>query len=330
MEFGVPTAQQLAEFFLAAQHPLTRRWVDDGARLALLAEQRSDDVLLATDVTVAASRARRFAPRQPAQALLNYWVAAAADLHAMMSIRYQGLDPAKPFVDATVLSRPFTADDMAALAQAAAKTYGTLQPRYLRLWSAAPASRFADTIPDKRFLAAPVTALRAGAGQPVPTGLGLAPASSLEHYTHARAAYDAMATKHPGHPEQAGIADLEDLQDNLANGTLFDVTIDDRWAGYLAVSTNGESLGMPAYIVEELVLATPFRGRGYGPYLTTLLARALPDATRILVGTIHANNQGARHAAERAGRRDIGGWIQLPLQRSQDSAESTPDHTDQR
>lgn len=312
---GTPTAQQLAECFLVAQHPVTRQWVDDDTRMALLAAQRSDDVLLATDTTVAASRARRFAPQQPAAAFLNYWVAAAADLHAMMSIRYKGGDPDEPFVDATVLSRPFMAADVTALADAAAKTYSALQPRYLRLWSATPANSFAGTGPDKRFLAAPVAALRGGAGQPVPTALRLAPARSLDNYEEASAAYDDMATKHQGHSEQAEIEDLEDLGKNLADGTLFDVTVDDRWAGYLAVGTDGETLGMPAYIIQELVLATRFRGRGYGPYLTTLLARALPDPSRVLVGTIHANNRGARHSAERAGRIDVGGWVRVPLGR---------------
>ncbi|GAA2756414.1 hypothetical protein [Actinopolymorpha rutila] len=70
---------------------------------------------------------------------------------------------------------------------------------------------------------------------------------------------------------------------------------------------------MPAYVVQELVLAKGFRGRGLGLHLTTLLARALTDDGRVLVGTIHADNRGAREAAERAGRVDVGGWIQVPL-----------------
>ena len=84
--------------------PVDPRWVDDATRQALLTEQCADDVLLATDIGVAALRARRFAPGQPPEALLNRWLVAGDDLSAMMSMRYEGGDPAKPFVDATVLS----------------------------------------------------------------------------------------------------------------------------------------------------------------------------------------------------------------------------------
>ncbi|WP_018353171.1 GNAT family N-acetyltransferase [Longispora albida] len=311
-----PTARELAEYFLAAQHPRTLPWAAEDTRLDLLTEQREVDVLLAADLSIAATRAGHFAPGQPPEALLNQWAAVEGDdspdgLHAMLSMRYEGLDPSKPFVDATVLSRPFTAADLPALAEAAVRAYGALQPRYLRLWSAEPAGHFAGTGPDKRFLAAPVADLRAGG--PMPAELGIARATSVEHYAEASAAYAALAAQHPDHPGQATIQDLEDLEENLAEGHLFDVTAGGQWAGYLAVSTEGESLGLPAYVVQELMLATRFRGRGYGQHLTTLLARALPEPERVLLGTIHASNRGARHAAERSGRVDVGGWVQVPL-----------------
>ncbi|MGW5363004.1 hypothetical protein [Actinopolymorpha pittospori] len=272
MDLGIPAARELGLCFLAAQHPLTRLWVDDAVRLDILAEQCADDVQLATDMDVAASRARRFAPDLPAEALLNRWTAASDDLNAMLSMRWEGGDPDKPFVDATVTSRPFTGDDLPVLVRAGAEVFGGLRPRYLRLWSAAPPGRFAGTRPDRRFLAAPVGRLRAGLEQSVPSELMLTPTRELDHYQDAGAAYDDIDHEH-----------------------------------------RAESLGMPAYVVQELVLATKFRGCGYGPHLTTLLARALPDETRVLVGAIHARNQGARQAAERGGRTDVGGWIQVRL-----------------
>ncbi len=231
----------------------------------------------------------------------------------MMSMRYEGGDPGKPFVDATVMSRPFTTEDLPVLARAAVQTYGDLHPRYVRLWSAEPPGRFEGTTPDRRFLAMPVRSLCAGFGQSVPAELILTLAETLRHYEDASAAYDDLDHEHPPHREQAKIADYEDLAESLTAGTLFDVTVEGDWAGYVSVKTKGETLGMPAYVVQELILATKFRGRGYGAHLTTLLAQAVPDEGRILVGTIHAENRGARQAAERAGRVDIGGWIQLPL-----------------
>ena len=313
MDLGIPAARELARCFLAAQHPSTRLWVDDAVRLDMLAAQCADDVQLAIDLEIAASRARRFAPGLPAEALLNRWTATSDDLNAILSVRWEGGDPGKPFVDATVTSRPLTGDDLPVLVRAGAEIYGALRPRYLRLWSAAPPGRFVGTRPDRRFLAAPVGMVRAGFEQSVPPELMLTPARALDHYQDASAAYDDIDHEHRAHAEQAKIASRRALEQSMTAGTLFDVTVEGHWAGYVSVRTKGESLGMPAYVVQELVLATKFRGRGYGPHLTTLLARALPDETRVLIGTIHVHNRGARQAAERGGRTDVGGWIQVPL-----------------
>src|SRR5690349_9767264 len=123
----IPSARELGSSFLAAQHPLTRRWVDAGVRLDMLTGGCADDVLLATDMEVAASRVRTFAPGLPAEALLNRWLAVGADLEAMLSMRYEGGDPRRPFVDATVTNRPLVADDLPVLVRAAVETYRALR-----------------------------------------------------------------------------------------------------------------------------------------------------------------------------------------------------------
>jgi L-amino acid N-acyltransferase YncA len=313
MDSGIPTARELAGYSLSAQHPLTRSWVADPVRLDLLIEGHELDILLASDLEVAAARATRFAPRHPPEALLNRWIRVTEDLHAMMSMRYEGLDPSKPFVDATPLSRPLRADDLSPLARAAERAYGQLHPGYLRLWSAEPPGRFTESRSDRRFLAAPIQSLRAGSGGHVPDELAISPAETLRDYDRARRAYEAVDTEHPEHRAQACLQDYEDLEQSLRDRTLFDVTVDGAWAGYVAATTNEDTLGMPAYVVQEVVLTPEFRGRGYGAYLSVLLAGALPDPTRILVGIIHADNRGARQSAERAGRIDVGGWIQVRL-----------------
>jgi hypothetical protein len=55
-----------------------------------------------------------------------------------------------------------------------------------------------------------------------------------------------------------------------------------------------------------------------GAHLSTLLARAVlaarpEEPERVMFGTIHADNAGAYPAALRAGRADVGGWVQLGL-----------------
>ncbi|WP_433162656.1 GNAT family N-acetyltransferase [Kribbella sp. CA-247076] len=305
----IPAAAELAVYTLERQHRLLRTWVDDATLLAAFTKQHDEvDVLLATDLAIATARAERFAPGRPAESMLNRWLP-AGDLHAMFSMRFEGLDPTKPFVDATPMTRSPRTEDLTALAATALDAYGIHRPRYLRLWSAEP--RIRGTHPDRRFLSAPISELQP---HDVPAGLALRPAAKVDHYDEAQTAYDAMDADHPAHAGQAALQDRDDLQEAADVGLLFDVTVDGEWAGYVSATLDsGDTAGLPTYVVQELILTPAHRGHGYGPHLTALLAQALPDKTRLLTGTIHAANTGARSAALKAGRHDIGGWVQLPL-----------------
>lgn len=306
----MPTATELAAYSLTAQHPVTRTWVADDVRLVLFAEQHAMDVVLATDLGIATQRAERFAPGQPPELLLNRWTP-VGDLHAMLSMRYEGGDATKPFVDATPLSRAVREEDLQQLAAAAQQAYGVLEPRYLRLWSAQPIGHFQGTGVDRRFMAGLVTDLRNHLK--VPAELTFARATNLDNYPRAVAAYAAIDRAHPDHPDQARIETAEDLAESIEAGLLYDVLVDGEWAGYVGAHVNDETLGLPAYVVQEFILDPAYRGRGYGRYLPALLAQALPDDKPILLGVIHAGNRSALEAAKASGRIDIGGWFQVPL-----------------
>ncbi|QNE22808.1 hypothetical protein F1D05_07290 [Kribbella qitaiheensis] len=308
----MPTARELAEFSLAAQHPVSRGWVPDDLRLELLTNQHELDIDLLADPEIAAMRTERFAPGQPIEIMFNQWVPISADQHVMLSMRYEDGDPTKPFVDASALRRPLQQADLRPAADAASKHFGSLSPTYLRLWSSEPADSFPETLPDKRFLAAPLDVLRA-AHTPVPAELTLVRARSLSNYPLAQAAYDAVDAAHPDHSEQAHLQHRDKLEDTVEEGLLFEVMVDGTWAGYIAAMRDSQNLGIPAYTVQEVILAAEYRGRGYGRHITTLFARALPIDLDFLIGTIHANNRGAITAALTSGRTDIGGWLQLPL-----------------
>lgn len=308
----IPSAEELAGYSLARQHPVTREWVDDATRLAGLTKHHEDpDVLLAKDLEIAALRAERFAPGFPAETMLNYWVPAGRDLFAMVSMRYENGDVTKPFVDATPLSRALEERDLEALAAAAHNTFGMHRPQYVRLWSAEPVDAFAGTVRDRRQLAAPIEQLKP---VDVPPGLELTRAVNLDHYEDAQRAYDAVDQVHPNHPEQSKLASRERLQEVIDEGNFFNVTVNGEWAGHVGARTESEeTFGLPAYVVEDLLLAPAHRGHGLGRHLSTLMARALPPTHPILIGTIHADNTGALQAATTAGRQDIGGWLQVPL-----------------
>ncbi|GAA5514427.1 hypothetical protein Dcar01_03182 [Deinococcus carri] len=309
----LPTARDLAACSLAAQHPLTRLWVDDTARLDLLAEEHAFDLQLATDLDLAAGRAEFLDVGQPPEAFLNRWVEVRPDLRAMLSIRFERLDPTRPFVDVSVTSRPLVPADVPALKDAAEVAYGAFHPPRLRLWSAEPLdgwpARLPGARPDMRVLAAPLTELRAGQ---VPEGLTLAPTRDTSRHAEAARAYAALDAAHPDHTRQARLLSEEDLQEVMDEGTMFDVLWQGEWSGYAGALAETK-LGLPAYVVQELLLTPRARGQGLGAHLSTLLARALPEEGRVLLGTVHGENLGARRAALKAGRYDVGGWTWVPL-----------------
>ncbi|WP_407571168.1 hypothetical protein [Deinococcus altitudinis] len=311
----LPTALELAAVTLAMQHPVLNDWRPAAERLPLLAAEHQGDLELASDTKMAAFRADHFAfPGLGAGAYLDRWFPVSADLTAWLSVRFEGRVRTLPFVNLSATSRPWTPADLPALGRAALEVYGVFAPRYLRLLS----GQAADSIPglehDRRFLAAPLPKL-AAARTHVPPELTLRRTRDDRHHARAEAAYAALAAQHPAHVGQAGLLSAEDLAECVQAGLMYDVLIGETWAGYAGVLPE-EQLGLEVYTVQELLLTPEARGRGYGPHLTTLLARALladAEPGRALFGTIHADNAGAYPAALRAGRLDVGGWVQLKL-----------------
>lgn len=304
----LPTAADLARFTLAAQHPLTRAWLGDEARLANLADEHAFDMRLATDLDFARQRVEWLELACAPEALLNRWVQVSDDLTAMLSMRYKGGDATQPFVDVSVTTRPVDAGDLEPLSALALEHYGALSPARLRFWSTHGLDEgreaFAPAQPDMRVLAAPLADLRGGT---VPDGLELTPTADDRHLADAVAAYAAVDAAHPGHTGQARVLDSDSLAEAIAAGTMFDVVWRGRWSGYAGTLPETQ-LGLNAQVVQELLLAPHARGHGLGRWLSTLLARHLQGDGRVLSGTIHGDNRGARSAALAAGRQDVGGW----------------------
>ncbi len=303
---NLPTAADLARFSFAAQHPLTLGWCSESQRLMNLEEEHAFDLQLSTDLELAKKRAEFVNVGPPPEEYLNRWVTVASDLDAMLSIRFRGMDVTKPFVDVSVTSRPVTMADLPALVEAAKREYHAFNAPRIRIWNAEEA--FSNLHPDQRVLAAPLTDLTGGEATPE---LNLELTADLSNYEDAKAAYVAVAATHPKHPGQANLQSQEDLQEAIEARTMFDVIWRGEWSGY-AGTLSETQIGLPAQVVQEMLLAPHARGHGFGSSLSVLLARHLPTDGRVLSGTIHGENRGAQTAARRAGRHDIGGWWWVP------------------
>lgn len=243
--------------------------------------------------------------------MLNHWCDLGHGLAAMVSMRFEGLDVGLPFVDASVVTRPVETADLPRLCGAAMDNYGVLTPLYLRLWDARPDGATVGAISDRRFLGARLAELRSGPKPPPQLRLRSTASASL--YDALVAAYAVIDAQHPGHGKQAKVQPRNEMDAAASAGTLFDVLVAGAWSGYVGAIPQGDTLGMPAWVVQELALTPHARGHGYGRHLSSLMARQLSDDRPVLVGTIHADSRGARAAALAAGRRDVGGWVKVPL-----------------
>lgn len=233
----------------------------------------------------------------------------------MLSIRFEGLDREKPFVDASVTSRPLTAADLPVLMTTGLDVFGAFRPGRLRIWSAAPMDRWTAEVPgarpDRRVLAEPLRELQECK---VPDDLTLRPTRDLTHYADAVTAYAAVDAEHPSHVGQARIMDEDDLREVIEAGTMFDVIWRDQWSGYVGALPKPKH-GLPTYSIQEMLLAPTLAATASvptspssSPALCPTVGGSFsaPSTVRIAV-----RGGGVEGRAARRGRLDLGAAAHL-------------------
>jgi GNAT superfamily N-acetyltransferase len=161
---------------------------------------------------------------------------------------------------------------------------------------------------EKRILAAPIHELRTRPSRPGYERVLLKPSPDTSSYPRYRRAFEDLLQDSPSHREYTRMETEEDLGDLAKAGTLFDVLVDGHWSGITAVDVGNEE-GAHGYRMIEILLARHARGQRLGSALQRRLIEALPDRRKLLLGTIDVRNVAAIRAAERVGRRDVGGYL---------------------
>jgi GNAT superfamily N-acetyltransferase len=254
----------------------------------------------------------RLAPQsgEPVEAYLDRWIELGDGGHVLAGPRYWGRDPNLPFVGVSASDRPLLPSDRQSLRIIARDHFGAFQPGFVLVWTSDPIGTWPDTAPEMRQLVGLLGDLRR---HETPPELICTPRADTAFYGRYRQIHDAHVAQDPDHARHARCEDEADLQELADQGLLYDVHIHDTWAGILAAEPEDRH-GIKGTTVIELLLDHPYRGRGYGKHLSTLLAKVLPmpDQT-CLMGTIHADNVTAYRSALRVGRIDVGGEIRIPL-----------------
>jgi GNAT superfamily N-acetyltransferase len=310
---GLPTIDVLVDAADAALHPWVHEHVSEPDRRSALAEELGFWLdTAARDPAYAASFAE-VAPQsgEPPASYLDRWLPLARDDgHVLVGPRYLGRDPDLPFMGVSGSDRPLGPADAEPLAALARQEFAAFAPSFVLLTTSDEIGAWPGTLAEQRQLVGLLGDLRR---RSTPPGLSAAPRTDTAIYDRYRQIFDDDVAREPAHGRHTRAETRDDLQELAEQGLLLDVEVDGEWAGIIAAEPDARR-GVRGATVIELLLDRPFRGRGYGKHLSTLLARgvALPD-DQCLMGTIHADNTTSYRSALAAGRVDVGGEILVPL-----------------
>jgi L-amino acid N-acyltransferase YncA len=249
--------------------------------------------------------------------LYNHRVFEVTGMQVMLGIRFRGGDLAVPFVDLVRSSRAITsAVQVEAICDLVRHEFAIFKPLMVRFYQPTYLD-FQFDLPgssgEKRVLAAPLNTISA---HPKPTGLGrvqLHPAETLGFYERYVETYATIYRERPWLPNEAAPESLEDMQEHLETGHVFEVFVDGQWAGITGVAHRSGEFALRGFVVVEMLLATFARGQGLGAAVQYRLVEALQTLSSpedVLYGTIGSNNPPMLKTAARV---DLGGWIWVDL-----------------
>jgi hypothetical protein len=253
-------------------------------------------------------------------AMYNHRVLEVAGMQVMLGIRFRGGEITVPFVDLVRSSQAITgAAQVEAICDLVRREFALFKPLMVRFYQPSHLE-FQLDLPgssgEKRVLAAPLNIILA---HPKPDGLErveLRRTHGLEFYPRYAETYAAIYQERPWLPGEAAPESLEDMREHLETGHVFEVFVDEKWAGITGVVHRSDEFALQGFVVIEMLLAKFARGQSLGAAVQYLLAEVLQASSTpedVLYGTIGSNNPPMLKTAIRVGRVDLGGWIWVDL-----------------
>ena len=299
-------------------HPQLKTWYSQAQLESNLSEQFGRDLDWLENLGEGFERNMPIAGATPA--MYNHRVLEVAGMRVMLGIRFRGGDIAIPFVDLLRSSRAITsAAQVGAICALVRQEFAVFKPLMVRFYQPAHLEFQLDvsgSSGDKRVLAAPLTTMLE---HPKPFGLervSLRRATDLEFYPRYAETYATVYQERPWLPHESRTGSLEDMQEYLETGQVFEVFVDGQWAGITGGAHHTDEFALRGFVVIEMLLAKFARGQGLGAAVQYRLAEALQAFSApedVLYGTIGSNNSPMLKTAARVGRVDLGGWIWVNL-----------------
>ena len=234
------------------------------------------------------------------------------DEFVMTSIRFMGLDVTKPFVMIDHSSMPIDSFEKAHhLWKEVRQHYHIFNPLYMRIFSTSDVFRIQDNqliVQDFDVLAAPVKALQQLNKPKHYENVHLEVMCDLTNYEHYEAAFQHFYEQAPHLKHDVRMLDDEAMQWLIDNAHIFEVFINEQWAGVIAVEPNSHYF-LSGYEVAEEILTPEFRGQGYAAAVQRhMIDRLKGEDDELLYGTIKPMNIASRKTAQRVGRMIVGGY----------------------
>jgi hypothetical protein len=294
---------------LEQAHPLMRAWRRDELETDIREATKGLVALIADD-----DAARRYAEtmkvlgRPPEQFKMR---SVEIGGHRFLAqIDFPDPSASLPFVAIFGASTPPGAISDASVLRQLARAFESFAPRRIRFYQPAHVPIEAPgTHIDQHFLAGLAREMAERPSAPGLARVTLQLPADLGFYPRYVEAYDQMFLARPQLRGVVRIESEKSLAACHAEGLLYEIAVDGRWAGIVA-ARHQVVVGLRGVYMIEILLDRVARGQGLGPVVHQLLAAkvAAADPSAILTGTIAPANEPSLKTAMRAGRVEIGAW----------------------
>lgn len=229
------------------------------------------------------------------------------DCSVLLGPRFKGGDVEKAFVDLVFSTQPPSAENLPKIWDAAQAYYGPIKPRQIRfLCPTGDYETLGRHLPlqaDLHLIAGSIETIKATPLPPRYPEIQLKLAENLDFYPRFLETYTAFhAQCSPIIRESMVPEDEAGLKEAMAENLLFEAQIEGQWAGLIAARWDAW-MGFKGLLIVEEILATPFRGQGFGSALQRAFIDALDLSPETQVfGTILDANIPSLRTAQRLGR----------------------------